>query len=87
MEEEANNVWSAGSKMGGGSMNNSTKNFASTRLGDNSTMIEREKRQLEKIKMKQTKELERMIEQELRMGEIRMQNEQKNRICGKSCGP
>jgi len=42
-----------------------------------STLIEREKRQLEKIKYRQEKEIQNMIEHESKMAEIRRIQEEK----------
>lgn len=42
-----------------------------------STLIEREKKQLEKIKAKTEKEIKNMIEHETKMGEIRRAQEEK----------
>jgi hypothetical protein len=50
----------------------------STGSGENSsTMIEREKRALEKIRARQKKEVEQMMEYELQMERIRKINEEK----------
>lgn len=42
-----------------------------------SAMIENERKALEKIKIKQQKEMEQMMEHERKMQEIRMRNEEK----------
>ena len=42
-----------------------------------SAMLERERQQLEKIKFKQQKEIEQMMEHEKKMQEIRDKNEEK----------
>ncbi|EGR29285.1 hypothetical protein IMG5_159320, partial [Ichthyophthirius multifiliis] len=46
----------------------------------NSSVIEREKRQLEKIKLRQQKEIEQMLDHEVKMQQIRQQNEQKQQL-------
>ncbi|KAL4471753.1 hypothetical protein ABPG74_008646 [Tetrahymena malaccensis] len=46
----------------------------------NSSLIEREKKQLEKIRFRQQKEIEQMMDYEIKMQEIRQQNEEKMRI-------
>lgn len=55
---------------GGAMLNEST-------MGGSSTMIEREKRALEKIKARQQKDIEQMMEYEMQMERIRQKNEQK----------
>ena len=43
-------------------------------------MLEKEKRELEKIKIRQKKDIEQMMEYELKLEEIRQRNEQKIRL-------
>ena len=45
-----------------------------------SAMLEKEKKELEKIKFRQKKDIEQMMEYELKMEEIRQRNEEKLRI-------
>ena len=44
-----------------------------------STMLEKEKKELEKIKFRQKKDIEQMMEYEMKMEEIRKRNEDKVR--------
>jgi hypothetical protein len=43
-------------------------------------MLEKEKRELEKIKFRQKKDIEQMMEYELKMEQIRQRNEEKMRL-------
>jgi len=45
-----------------------------------SAMLEKEKRELEKIKFRQKKDIEQMMEYELKMEQIRQRNEEKMRF-------
>lgn len=45
-----------------------------------SAMLEKEKRELEKIKFRQKKDIEQMMEYELKMEQIRQRNEEKMRL-------
>lgn len=45
-----------------------------------SAMLEKEKRELEKIKFRQKKDLEQMMEYEIKMEQIRQKNEEKVKL-------
>lgn len=51
--------------------------FISANAGPSSSMIEKEKRALEKIKQRQRKEVEQMMDYELQLERIRQNNEEK----------
>ena len=51
--------------------------FISANAGGSSSMIEKEKRALEKIKQRQRKEVEQMMDYELQLERIRQKNEEK----------
>ena len=51
--------------------------FMSANAGGSSSMIEKEKRALEKIKQRQRKEVEQMMDYELQLERIRQNNEEK----------
>ena len=51
--------------------------FISANAGGSSSMIEKEKRALEKIKQRQRKEVEQMMDYELQLERIRQNNEEK----------
>lgn len=69
IQEEGKGSWSPGQR---------TKKSQVSNTGVNtSTLIEKELKQLEKIKFKQQKEIEQTIQYEMKMEEIRKNNEKK----------
>lgn len=69
LEEEGKGAWSPDQK--------SRKSRVEVSGANKSTLIEKELRQLEKIKFKQQKEIEQTIQYEMKLEEIRKNNDQK----------
>jgi hypothetical protein len=70
MEQEKQGNWSADHTV-------HKDKFVSKHASGNSSLIENEKILLEKIKLKQQKEIEQMMEYEFKMQAIRRENEEK----------
>eukprot|EP00743_Colponemidia_sp_Colp-15_P004376 GILK01004719.1.p1 GENE.GILK01004719.1~~GILK01004719.1.p1 ORF type:complete len:797 (-),score=226.44 GILK01004719.1:158-2548(-) len=68
MSEERDGTWMA---------SKSVKHAWNTSNGDSISMMERERRHLEKLQLRQKQEIQQMLEYEIRMAQIREVNEQK----------